>query len=130
VRGVLIDAAAVPAPAAGGRPAAGPVVVPADDVPADATVPFDPALPWRKSPSVALRPEPFGALVYHFGNRKLSFLKSRPLVAVVTALEEHPDVPSTLAACEVPEAQHRAYLTALATLARSQMIERRPEESA
>jgi mycofactocin biosynthesis protein MftB len=112
-----------PAPAAG-QPAAGAVTIPADEVP------FDPSLPWRKSPSVALRPEPFGALVYHFGNRKLSFLKSKPLVAVVTALEAHPDVPSTLVACAVPEAQHRAYVTALATLARSQMIQRRTEESA
>lgn len=30
---------------------------------------------WRLSPSVALRPEPFGALAYHFGNRKLTLLK-------------------------------------------------------
>jgi len=124
VRGVLIDTPPVqPGPAAGpggaNRPAAAPVTVPADELP------FDPTAPWRKSPSVALRPEPFGALVYHFGNRKLSFLKSRPLVAVVTALEEHPDVPSTLAACDVPTAQHPAYVTALATLARSQMITRR-----
>ena len=87
---------------------------------------FDADLAWRRARSVALRPEPFGALVYHFGNRKLSFLKSKPLVAVVTALADHPDVPSTLVACDVPEAQHRAYVTALATLARSQMIERRP----
>jgi mycofactocin biosynthesis protein MftB len=118
VRGVLIDAVPGAAPAAG-QPAAGAVTIPADEVP------FDPSLPWRKSPSVALRPEPFGALVYHFGNRKLSFLKSKPLVAVVKALEEHPDVPSTLTACDVPESQHRAYVTALATLARSQMIEPR-----
>ena len=88
----------------------GPVTIPADEVP------FDPTLPWRKSASVALRPEPFGALVYHFGNRKLSFLKSKPLVAVVKALGEHPDVPSTLRACDVPEAQHPAYVTALADL--------------
>ncbi|WP_369139134.1 mycofactocin biosynthesis chaperone MftB [Modestobacter versicolor] len=105
--------------ATGVQPVAEPVTVPRDEVP------FDPSVPWRKSPSVALRPEPFGALVYHFGNRKLSFLKSMPLVAVVKALQDHPDVPSTLVACAVPEAQHPAYVTALATLARSQMIERR-----
>jgi putative mycofactocin binding protein MftB len=115
----LIDPALVSDSAAGSAPVAEPVTVPADEAP------FDPAVGWRKSPSVALRPEPFGALVYHFGNRKLSFLKSMPLVAVVKALEDHPDVPSTLAACDVPETQHPAYVTALATLARSQMIERR-----
>ena len=115
----MADTALVTDPAAGATPAAGQVTIPADERP------FDPALPWRKSRSVALRPEPFGALVYHFGNRKLSFLKSQPLVAVVKALEEHPDVPTTLRACDVPEAQHPAYVTALATLSRSQMIEAR-----
>jgi putative mycofactocin binding protein MftB len=75
-------------------------------------VAFDPSLPWQKARSVALRPEPFGALVYHFGNRKLSFLKSKTLVA-------------TLTACGVSEAQRPAYVKALADLARSQMIERR-----
>ena len=88
-------------------------------------VAFDPSLPWRKAPSVALRPEPFGALVYHFGNRKLSFLKSKLLVTVVEALGDHPDVAATLAACGVPEAQRPAYVKALADLARSQMIEER-----
>ena len=84
---------------------------------------FDPALPWRRARSVALRPEPFGALAYHFGNRKLSFLKSRTLVAVVEALGEHPSAAAALTACEVPEAQRPAYVRALADLARSQMIE-------
>ncbi len=42
-------------------------------------VEFDPGLAWQQARSVALRPEPFGALVYHFGNRKLSFLKSKAL---------------------------------------------------
>jgi putative mycofactocin binding protein MftB len=36
---------------------------------------------------VALRPEPFGALVYHFGTRRLSFLKTPQLVEVVSGLE-------------------------------------------
>ena len=91
---------------------------------------FDPSLPWRRARSVALRPEPFGALVYHFGNRKLSFLKSKMLVAVVEALAEHPTAEAAVVACGVPEAQHAAYVKALADLARSQMIERRTEESA
>ena len=86
---------------------------------------FDPSLSWRRARSVALRPEPFGALVYHFGTRKLSFLKSKLLVTVVESLAEHPDVPATLAACGVPEAQRPAYVQALAGLARSQMIELR-----
>jgi putative mycofactocin binding protein MftB len=84
---------------------------------------FDAALPWQRARSVALRPEPFGALVYSFGTRKLSFLKSTTLVAVVQSLAEHPTAAATLAACGVTEDQRPAYLKALADLARSQMIE-------
>ncbi|MGY1803367.1 mycofactocin biosynthesis chaperone MftB [Blastococcus sp. SYSU D00922] len=84
---------------------------------------FDVDLPWRKARSVALRPEPFGALVYHFGNRKLSFLKSKLLVAVVEALADHPTAAEALTACGVTDAQRAAYVKALADLARSQMIE-------
>ena len=74
---------------------------------------------------MALRPEPFGALVYHVGNRKLSFLKSKTLVAVVEALADHPSATATLTACGVTDAQRGAYVKALADLARSQMIEPR-----
>ena len=87
---------------------------------------FDPSLSWRQARSVALRPEPFGALVYHFGNRKLSFLKSKTLVAVVEMLGEHPSASAALTACGVPESQRPAYVKALADLARSEMIEVRP----
>jgi mycofactocin biosynthesis protein MftB len=86
---------------------------------------FDPDQPWQRARSVALRPEPFGALVYHFGTRKLSFLKSKTLVRVVETLGDHPSAAAALAACDVPEAQRPAYLKALADLARSQMIQRR-----
>ncbi len=94
---------------------------------ASSGVGFDADLPWQKARSVALRPEPFGALVYHFGNRKLSFLKSPTLVAVVQSLADHPSATATLTACGVPEVQRPAYTKALADLARSQMIEPRPE---
>jgi putative mycofactocin binding protein MftB len=78
--------------------------------------------PLELHPSVALRPEPFGALAYHFGNRRLTFLKRPEMVAVVRGLGEHADVRSALVAAGVPEAQHAAYAEALAGLARTDLI--------
>jgi len=84
---------------------------------------------WALSPMVALRPEPFGALAYHFGNRKLTFLKRPELVVVVERLGEHPDVRSALAAAGVPERAWPAYEEALRGLAATDMIRHRePEE--
>lgn len=83
---------------------------------------------WKLSPAVALRPETFGALAYHFGNRKLTFLKRPELVRVVRVLEEHADVRGALEAVGVPEAQHSAYARALRGLADADMI--RPQEVA
>ena len=91
-----------------------------------AVVEFDAELPWQRARSVALRPEPFGALVYSFSTRKLSFLKSKQLVAVVESLGEHPTASAALTACGVSDAQRPAYLKALADLARSAMLEVRP----
>ncbi len=84
--------------------------------------------PWVLSPAVALRPEPFGALAYHFGNRKLTFLKTPTLVAVVEGLGGQPDVRSALVSAGVPESDHAAYVDALAGLATADMIRRRVEE--
>ncbi len=91
---------------------------------------FDADLPWQRARSVALRPEPFGALVYSFGTRKLSFLKSKTLVTVVESLADHASAADALTACGVTDAQRPAYLKALGDLARSQMIERRTPEEA
>lgn len=82
---------------------------------------FEPELRWRRVRSVALRPEPFGAL----GTRKLSFLSSEALVRVVETLADHPSAQAAIDACDVPVAQRPAYMKALADLARSQMIEPR-----
>jgi putative mycofactocin binding protein MftB len=87
---------------------------------------FDPARPHRCSPRVALRPEPFGALVYHFGTRRLSFLKTPQLVEVVSGMERHADVHAALDAAGVDAAQRPAYLRALAGLAANGTIEERP----
>jgi putative mycofactocin binding protein MftB len=71
---------------------------------------------------VALRPEPFGALAYHFGNRRLTFLKSPELVALVRDLGRHDSVSAALDAQEVGAAQRPAYLRALAMLESSEVI--------
>jgi putative mycofactocin binding protein MftB len=73
-------------------------------------------------PQVAVRPEPFGALLYHFGTRKLSFLKNRTILAVVRSLDDHPDVRSALRAAEVDDSEQGAYLHALGVLVDSQML--------
>ena len=44
---------------------------------------FDLDAAWRLTPQVSIRPERFGALLYHFGTRRLSFLKSPALLDVV-----------------------------------------------
>ncbi len=84
--------------------------------------------PWALSPSVALRPEPFGALAYHFGNRKLTFLKRPELVAVVRGSGRPTRRPRALVAAGVPAEQHPAYAAALRGLAATDMI--RPRETA
>jgi mycofactocin biosynthesis protein MftB len=86
---------------------------------------FDPEQAYRCSPRVSLRPEPFGALAYDFGTRRLSFLKTPTLVEVVRTLEDQPDVNATLDAAGVPDEERAAYLKALAGLAESGTIERR-----
>lgn len=83
---------------------------------------FDLDSPWRLNPQVALRPESFGALAYHFGTRRLSFLKSRALLAVVEHLESAPDASSACRSAGVSEEQLPSYRRALATLAGSEMI--------
>ena len=83
---------------------------------------------WRLSPSVALRPEPFGALAYHFGNRKLTFLKRLELVEVVRLLGDSVDVRAALVAVGVAEASWPAYVAALESLAATDMI--RPAKEA
>jgi putative mycofactocin binding protein MftB len=77
---------------------------------------------WSLSPAVALRPEPFGAMAYHFDNRKLTFLKRMKLVDVVRGLADQPDVRSALKVADVPEPQWAGYVAALQGLAASDMI--------
>ena len=76
-------------------------------------------------PQVGLREEAFGALAYHYGNRRLTFLNDDTLVAVVRSLADHDDVDAALRAVGVAERQWPAYRTALARLAESEIIRER-----
>jgi putative mycofactocin binding protein MftB len=88
-------------------------------------VAFDLHRAYRLNPAATLRPEPFGALVYHFGNRRLSFLKSPQLVTVVRVLGSHDSAAEALDAAGVPAGQRARYAEALAVLAESEVIDAR-----
>ncbi|HEX3591091.1 MAG TPA: mycofactocin biosynthesis chaperone MftB [Pseudonocardiaceae bacterium] len=83
---------------------------------------FDLDTPWRLHPQVSIRPERFGALLYHFGTRRLSFLKSPTLLTVVDSLGSQPNARAACVAAGVATAELPTYAKALATLAASTMI--------
>ena len=79
---------------------------------------------WRLNPQVALRDESFGALAYHYGTRRLLFLKSRTLVDLVSALDRFESATAAIEAL-VPENERVQYTRALARLAKSEVIDAR-----
>ena len=76
-------------------------------------------------PQVALRPEPFGALAYHYGNRRLVFLKHPDMVAVARQLGAHDSLAATLAACDVDERRWPSFASAFASLLESHVVRER-----
>jgi putative mycofactocin binding protein MftB len=76
-------------------------------------------------PQVAVRPEPFGALCYHYGNRRLTFLRSKEMLAVVEALDGQPSVAGALRQAGVDETRWPSFVRALDSLAGSGMIRER-----
>jgi len=83
---------------------------------------FDVDAAWQLHPQVSIRPERFGALLYHFGTRRLSFLKNPTLVSVVEALTTHRSARTACVASGVPASEMPTYVQALATLAASETI--------
>jgi putative mycofactocin binding protein MftB len=83
-------------------------------------VTWDGARPWALHPSVGLRPEPFGALAYHYGTRRLTFLKDPELTDVVRSLADHETGDAALMA--VPESKRKAFAAALGRLADIEVI--------
>jgi putative mycofactocin binding protein MftB len=92
------------------------------EAPGRSSPPFDADRAWRLHPQVALRDESFGALAYHYGNRRLVFLKSRRLVELVSSLERFDSATGAIEAT-VPAPERDRYHGALARLAGSGVID-------
>ncbi|MBV9794761.1 MAG: mycofactocin biosynthesis chaperone MftB [Actinobacteria bacterium] len=86
--------------------------------------PFDAGQPYEMHPQVAIRPESFGALAYHYGNRRLVFLKAPALVKVVETLGDYPTAADAIAA-HVPGDQRDSFCQALSGLLSSEVIRAR-----
>ena len=86
------------------------------------SIAFDERRAWALDDRVALRPESFGALAYHFGTRRLSFLKHPKLVQVVQALGEHRSAADACAAVGIAAEERSAITRALGTLVETGMI--------
>lgn len=92
--------------------------------PSGAARTFDADLPARLHPLVAVRDESFGALAYHYGERRLVFLKTPALVAVLVDLEHHATARAAVAA-HVADGEVDDYLAALARLYDSGVLDGR-----
>jgi mycofactocin biosynthesis protein MftB len=86
------------------------------------TSPLDLDAGWQLHPQVSIRPERFGALLYHFGTRKLSFVTTPLLLRVVELLDTERSARAACVAAGVGPDELATYTQALSTLAASSMI--------
>lgn len=68
------------------------------------------------APSVAMRPEGFGALLYDYDSRRLTFIKDSDLASLVSCLDGHSTLESASFRSGVPERRASEMLQALASL--------------
>lgn len=80
---------------------------------------------YSQSTKVGLRPEPFGALAYHFDTRRLVFLKSPILVDLVNNIGDYSSADDAIDAVIAPqtEASRTNYHKALESLLDAGVIE-------
>lgn len=77
---------------------------------------------WALDPLVALRPEPFGALAYHYGNRRLVFLRHPDVVAVVGDLAGQPSLRAALESRGIAPSRWPSFAAAIESLAGSGVV--------
>ncbi len=70
---------------------------------------------------MSLRDEAFGAMAYHHGTRRLVFLKSPQLVALVRTLDQFDSADQAIDAA-VESGQRDRYVTALSSLVASEIL--------
>jgi mycofactocin biosynthesis protein MftB len=80
---------------------------------------------WDVNPRVSIRPERFGALLYHFGTRRLSFIKDRRLLEVVTHLPTCANAREACVAARLAEDELTTYAVALTRLVDTDMLKER-----
>ena len=76
-------------------------------------------------PQVAVRPEPFGALAYHYGNRRLVFLKHVDVLAVARSLANHPSLASALRTADIKPSRWPSFVAAFESLRASEVVRER-----
>lgn len=76
-------------------------------------------------PQVALRPEPFGALAYHYGTRRLVFLKHVDMVTVARSLADHPSLADALRAADIASSRWPSFASAFESLQLSEVVRER-----
>ena len=97
--------------------------MPAVEVPPAALV--DRAL--ELAPRVALRPEPFGALAYHYGTRRLVFLKTATRPRRARRWRHNRRSATAFDACRIAERRRPAFERAIAALIESEMVRERAD---
>ncbi len=83
---------------------------------------FDLDCAYRLHDQVSVRPEPFGALAYHYGNRRLNFLRAPELVALIESLPDHATVRAALSASGIETRRWQSFEQALASLVASEFL--------
>ncbi|MBM3639701.1 MAG: mycofactocin biosynthesis chaperone MftB [Actinobacteria bacterium] len=73
-------------------------------------------------PQVALRPEPFGALAYHYDNRRLVFLRSRDMLNVVESLSTYSTLEDALVASDIEPQRWQSFESAIDSLISSEIV--------
>jgi putative mycofactocin binding protein MftB len=77
---------------------------------------------YELDPLVGLRDEQFGALAYHYGNRRLTFLNDPRLAQTVRSLPSYDDLAAALTAAGVTAGQQPAFVAALQRLADAEVL--------